>query len=147
MDIKSLITNHRRIMIDTAPLIYFIEDSVPYGKIAGTIISNAIQYNCSIITSVITLVEVLTQPIQMKRFDIAEKYRDVLTNSKNIIMYPVDSLIAQKAAELRAKYQIKTPDALQIATCIENNATLFITNDMQIKQIKEIEVAVLRDFI
>lgn len=134
-------------MIDTAPLIYFIEDSVPYGKIAGTIISNAIQYNCSIITSVITLVEVLTQPIQMKRFDIAEKYCDVLTNSKNIIMYPVDSLIAQKAAELRAKYQIKTPDALQIATCIENNATLFITNDMQIKQIKEIEVAVLRDFI
>ncbi len=147
MDINSRIANHRRIMIDTAPLIYFIEDSAPYGKIAGTIISSAIQYNCSIITSVITLVEVLTQPFRMKQFDIAEKYRDVLINSKNIAVLPVDFLIAEKAAELRAKYQIKTPDALQIATCIENNATLFITNDMHIKRVKEIEVVVLHDFL
>ena len=134
-------------MLDTAPLIYFIEDSAPYGQIIGTLISSAIENNCILMTSVITLVEVLTQPLRMKQANIAEKYRTVLIDSKNIIMHPVDTLIAEKAAELRAKYQIKTPDALQIATCIENNATVFITNDKQIKRVKEIEVAVLSDFV
>ena len=44
------------------------------------------------------------------------------------------------SAKLRAQYGIKTPDAIQLAIGIENNGSLFITNDKALKKIKEIKV-------
>ena len=83
----------------------------------------------------------------MNRPEIAEKYRTVLVDSQNIIMYPIDTLVAERAAELRARYQLKTPDALQIAVSLENDATLLITNDGHIKKVEDIEVVVLSEFL
>ncbi|MDI6781965.1 MAG: PIN domain-containing protein [bacterium] len=70
-------------------------------------------------SSVITLTEVLTQPLRKSKRDIVEKYRQFLLNSSNFIVYSVDPIIAEKAAELRAQYGIKTPDAIQFAIGIE----------------------------
>ena len=84
----------------------------------GSIINASIGNGCVLMTSVITLVEVLTQPLRMNQPEIAEKYRTVLIDSKNIIMHLVDTIIAERVAELRAMYQLKTPDALQIAACL-----------------------------
>jgi len=39
------------------------------------------------------------------------------------------------------------PDAIQLAIGIENNATLFLTNDKALKNIDEIEVLVLEDYL
>jgi predicted nucleic acid-binding protein len=89
---------------------------------------------------VITLSEVLTLPFKKNRIDLVEKYR-------NFILYPVDAVIAEKAAELRAQYSLKTPDAMQLAVGIENCATLFLTNDSALKICKEIEVVALADFV
>lgn len=62
-------------------------------------------------------------------------------------MYPIDEVIAEKAAEFRAKYSIKTPDAIQVATCIEYNATLFITNDVRLKKVDDVSVLLLSDVL
>ncbi|HSV97003.1 MAG TPA: PIN domain-containing protein [Spirochaetota bacterium] len=147
MDLNTIIHNHRRIMIDTAPIIYFIEENPAYGPFMESMIVAATDKECVLMTSVITLVEVLTHPLRMNKLDIAEKYRTVLVDSKNIIMYPIDTLVAERAAELRARHQLKTPDALQIAVSLENNATLFITNDNHIKKVEDIEVIVLSEFL
>ncbi len=128
MGIKELIKKHKRIMFDTAPIIYFIEEHEDFGEVTNEIfklIKNDSNYNA--FSSVITLTEVLTQPLRKSRKDIVEKYRQFLLNSNNFIIYSIDPIIAEKAAELRAKYEIKTPDALQLAIGIENNGTLFIT--------------------
>mgnify|MGYP005862833909 CR=1 FL=1 len=147
MDLNTIIRNHRRIMIDTAPIIYFIEENPTYGPIMESMIVAATDKERVLMTSVITLVEVLTHPLRMNKPEIAEKYRTVLVDSKNIIMYPIDTLVAERAAELRARHQLKTPDALQIAVSLENNATLFITNDKHIKKVEDIEVIVLSEFL
>ena len=68
-------------------------------------------------------------------------------NSGNFSLYPVDALIAEKAAVLRSRYGIKTPDAIQLAIAIENDATLFITNDKRLKNVSEIEVLVLQEYL
>lgn len=47
---------------------------------------------------------------------------------------------------MRAKYSIRTPDAIQIAVGIIYGATKFLTNDPDLKKISEIEVLVLDDF-
>ncbi|WP_366556963.1 PIN domain-containing protein [Desulfosporosinus sp. BICA1-9] len=41
----------------------------------------------------------------------------------------IDQNIALQAAKLRASYGFKTPDALFLATAIEEKAEAFITND------------------
>jgi len=147
MDLSTIVRNHRRIMIDTAPIIYFIEENPTYATLMESVILAATDKERVLMTSVITLVEVLTHPLRMNRPEIAEKYRTVLVDSKNIIMYHIDTLVAERAAELRARYQLKTPDALQIAVSLENDATLFITNDGHIKKVEDIEVVVLSEFL
>jgi predicted nucleic acid-binding protein len=59
-----------------------------------------------VFSSVITLTEVLTQPLKKSRNDIVEKYRNFLLNSKNFHLYPIDAIIAEKAAELRSRHSI-----------------------------------------
>jgi predicted nucleic acid-binding protein len=98
---------------------------------------------------VITVTEVLTQPFIKSRHELVQKYKYFLEESSDFMVYPIDFLIAEKAASLRAKYMLRTPDALQIATAIENNATLLITNDDGFKRVKEdeLEILVLKDFL
>jgi len=148
MGIKEAIKEHRRIMFDTAPIIYFIEEHRDYGKITDEIfklIRDDFDYHA--FSSVITLTEVLTEPLRKSKRDIVENYRQFLLNSSNFIIYPIDAIIAEKSAELRAQYGIKTPDAMQFAIGIENNGTLFVTNDKNLKKIKEIEVLVLEEYL
>jgi len=147
MGIRQAIEGHRRIMFDTAPIVYFIEEHKEFGKIADEIfkvIKDDSEYRP--FSSVITLIEVLTQPLRKSKMEVVEKYRQFLLNSSNFITYSIDPIIAQKSAELRAQYGIKTPDAIQLAG-IENDGTLFVTNDRDLKKIKEIEVIVLEEYL
>jgi predicted nucleic acid-binding protein len=148
MDIKGIIKNHKRIMIDTAPIVYFIEEHGEFGEIADEIfkmINDDSSYHS--FSSVITITEVLTQPLRKSRRDLYEKYKKFLLNSSNFFVYSIDPIVAEKAAELRAQFGIKTPDALQLAVGIENNGSLFITNDNVLKKVNGIEVLVLKDYL
>lgn len=63
----------------------------------------------------LTLQEVLVKPLREGAEDLAEKYRQVLTNSANVRLYDIDQSICETAARLRAKYLwLRTPDALQL---------------------------------
>ena len=53
--------------------------------------------------------------------------------------------IADTGARLRAKYTIKTPDAILLATAIQAWATGFIGNDNKMKGITELDVLILND--
>ena len=148
MGIRQAIEGHRRIMFDTAPIVYFIEEHKEFGKITDEIfkvIKDDSEYRP--FSSVITLIEVLTQPLRKSKMEVVEKYRQFLLNLSNFITYSIDPIIAEKSAGLRAQYGIKTPDAIQLAVGIENDGTLFVTNDRGLKKIKEIEVIVLEEYL
>lgn len=149
MEIEHVVRQHKCILVDTAPFIYFIEQHERFGSISRNLfrlIDQKDDVKC--IASVITLTEVLTKPLALGREDLVEAYRSALVDSWTVALYPVDELIAEKADELRAMHNIRTPDAIQLATAIENNATLFVTNDNGIPKLEDenIEIAVLADF-
>jgi predicted nucleic acid-binding protein len=99
-------------------------------------------------TSVLTLQEVLVKPLREGRKDIAERYREVLTNSANVRLHDVDQSVCETAARLRAKYTwLRTPDALQLATAIEHDAEIVVTNDDRWRSVSEVVIFVLKDFI
>jgi len=137
---------YNRICLDTSPFIYFIEENSRYISIVERIFSEISYGNILGISSYLTLLEVLVKPIKEGAREIANEYRNLLLG--NIWMFPLDDRVAEKAAELRAKYngngfKLKTPDAVQIATGLLNRAEIFLTNDTNLKQVQEIEVVVL----
>ena len=134
----------KRIFIDTAPLIYYIEDShKSYSKILDILFEMNSKMQALLTTSTISLLEVLVIPLRTGNFELAEKYKSLLCQSDTFKMWNVNAEISAKAAELRAKYRLKTPDAIQVATAICRFSDYFFTNDKQLKIVSELDLLIL----
>ena len=130
----------KTVFLDTAPLIYFIEGHSAYQPILSQLFDFNDKGGFSFVTSSVTLLEVLVKPLREGQKAVAEQYRDILTTAPGIELFDVTSAIAEQAALLRAKYNIRTPDAIQLATCIELGADYFLTNDNRLKAVIETTV-------
>ncbi|GHT70251.1 PIN domain nuclease [Bacteroidia bacterium] len=135
----------KKIFLDTAPLIYYIEDHPYFAPLLNELILLKGKEKCQFISSVITLAEVLVLPIREKKTDLAQKYEAILTGSKSIEMVDINVKIAKTTAQLRAKYILKTPDAIQLASAIHYSADYFLTNDKHLKTVGEIKIITLED--
>jgi len=85
-------------------------------------------------SSVITLTEVLIQPIKAGNKTLEQNYRDSLVNSGNYQLVPITLAVAESAADLRARYNLRTPDALHVAAALNMGCDAFLTNDVGIKR-------------
>lgn len=135
--------NNRRIGLDTNVLIYYIEEHPFFIKKVEPLIEKIADGKATGLTSYVTLLELLVKPIREGRFDLVDQYKIILTECLEII--PLDEQVSLKAAELRAKYGIRTPDAIQLASVICKNGDIFITNDNKLKNVIEITVLTLDD--
>lgn len=135
----------KTVFLDTAPLIYFIEGHSEYQLILSRLFDFNDKGGFSFITSSVTLLEVLVKPLREGQKTIAEQYRDILTTAPGIELVDVTSAIAEQAAQLRAKYNLRTPDAIQLATCIELGADYFLTNDNRLKAVSETTVVTVSE--
>ena len=134
---------YKRIGLDTNVLIYYIEEHPVFlGKIEP-IIDKIITGRATGITSYVTLLELLVKPMREGRFDLIEQYKQII--STQLEMVPLGDDVAIKAAELRAKYNIKTPDAIQLASVISRNGDVFITNDVRLGSVEEIEILSVKE--
>lgn len=143
MKLAEALQGVQKICIETAPLIYFIEKHPKYFERMRSIMAGIDAGTQIGVASVVTLTEVLTQPIKTSKRDIERAYRDILLHSQNFLLLPVDAPVALRAAELRAQYNLKTPDALQIAVAIEAECDAFLTNDLALQRVQEIRILVL----
>ncbi len=130
----------KTVFLDTAPLIYFIEGHSVYQPALSRLFDFNDKGGFSFVTSSVTLLEVLVKPLREGKKGIAEQYRDILTTAPGIELFDVTSAIAEQAAQLRAKYNLRTPDAIQVATCMELGADYFLTNDNRLKAVSETKV-------
>ncbi len=94
-----------------------------------------------------TLTEVLVHPLRAGNVELAGHYRDILFDQENLITLPVSSAIAEVAAQLRGAQNLRTPDAIQIATAIQGGATFFLTNDAHLSSVPELKVLVLDELL
>jgi len=136
-----------RICLDTAPIIYFIEKSHRYLDIVRPIFLEIDAGKMEAITSTITLLEVLVRPFKTKNEILAERYRDILLYSEGLTAFEVFHEVSEMSSKLRAKYSIKTPDAIQLAVGILYGAVKFVTNDPALKKVSDIDVLILDDFL
>ena len=104
----------KKIFLDTAPLIYYIEENNAYVHKLNELFE--VKNCCRFVTSVITLAEVLVMPFKVGNTGLAKQYENILTQASNVDVFEINVQIAKETAYLRAKYKIKTPDAIQLAT-------------------------------
>lgn len=71
----------------------------------------------------------------------------LLAQYPNLEWVDADFGIANRAAELRARYGLKTPDALHAATAIDARVSGFITNDAGYARVQEFETLQLEKLL
>ncbi|MBN1964723.1 MAG: type II toxin-antitoxin system VapC family toxin [Anaerolineae bacterium] len=143
MRIVDALQGVRRLAVETAPLIYLVERHPVYVARMRSIMREIDTGTLAGVTSVVTLTEVLTMPLKTGRPDIAQAYRNILIDSRHFTLVAVDVAIAEHAAELRARHNLRTPDALQVATALQTGCDAFLTNDLGIKRVDEVRVLIL----
>ena len=136
-----------RICIDTAPFIYFIEKNPKYLSMLRPFFAEINAGKIDALTSTITLLEVLVLPFKTKNKSLAEKYRDILLYAEGLTTFEIFHEVSELSVKLRAKYSIRTPDAIQIAVGIIYGADAFLTNDSSLKKVNDIRVVILEDFL
>ena len=133
--------------LDTAPLIYFIEQNTRYLELVRAFFQAMSRDEFQVVTSTLTLTEVLVHPLRAGNVEIARQYRDIPFDQENLITLPVSPAIAEVAAQLRAAQNLRTPDAMRIATAIQGGATFFLTNDARLSSISDLEILVLDELL
>jgi len=129
--------------LDTAPLIYFIEADLVRLLIVRPLFEALDRGEINAVTSTITLLEVLVQPLRRGDDRLAQQYRAILFNASGLTTYPVSVAVSEEAARLRAVHNLRTPDAIQMATALLGGATHFVTNDVRLPSIPGLQMLVL----
>jgi|SRR5947209_3207051 len=105
--------------LDTAPLIYFIEEHPTY----------------------LPLVRPFFEAVDRGDFQI-------VTSARQVITVPVSEEVAEEAAQLRSAHGLRTPDAIQLATAVRARASSFLTNDSRLpKSVASLKLLILNQLI
>ena len=138
----------KRAGLDAMIFIYYAEAHREFGSFARKIFIDIEEGAITAYTSTITVAEVLTG-YRLAKNRIGE---DIFKNmfrvlDPSLLMVPVTVEVADRAALLRARYGLRTPDAIHVASALAVGAEAYITNDRKLKVVKEISVLVLADFV
>ena len=142
---KGLPTERERISLDTNVFIYFLEDHPRYGFWCGALFDLIERGHNPAVTSTVTLLELLVQPYRAQQEELAQKIFALTSTYPKLEWVPLTMNLADQAAELRARYRLSTPDAIQLATAIGHKATRFYGNDRGLRRVKEIECVIVDD--
>ncbi len=138
---------NRVVAIDTPVFIYFLEDHAEYSAAAEHILVDLPGDDDQLLTSVLTIAEVATGPYRDEKPSLAIAHAARIRMIGNLQVRDVDSDIAQAAARIRARYGVRLPDAIHLATAVQSDADVFITNDRRLQQFTELRVRLLSDFV
>ncbi len=123
-----------RIYVDASVVIYAVEAPQHFPGLRTALIAPLAKGQLTVITSWITLAEVLIKPLQLGDAILELTYRQLLVPSVHLEILPVDQSVADKAAVLRASLGFKLPDAMHIATGITAGCSHYITGDVEWKR-------------
>ncbi len=132
--------------LDTPPFIYFIEEHPKYLSVVRPVFGAMANGTLSGVTSALTLLETLVQPFRFGNAPLAGQYEAFLTRSYGLRLEHVTIAVLRAAAQLRAAHNIKTPDAIHIATALIANCPVYLTNDRDLPLIPGIKILQVKDY-
>ena len=143
MTIQTELISVQRLYVDSAPLIYFVEEHPAYLEKMREIVRIIDQTSLVAYSSVLTLTEVMVMPLKQRNPRLVQAYREILLASDDYELVVVSPEIADKAADIRARYGLGTPDSLHVASAVTTGCDAMLTNDRDMKRIKEFSILML----
>lgn len=115
--------------MDTAIFIYFIEEHPKFLPLIEPLFRAVDEGRLEMITSSLTLLEVLIVPYRTGDHLLATRYESILVRSRGVHIADISRDHLRAAAQLRATTGVKTPDSLQLVAALAGGCTAFLTND------------------
>ena len=133
--------------IDTAIVIYFAERNERYIGALRPLFEAADRGEARLVTSAITLLEVLVVPYRAGDAALAARYEQLLSRSRGLSLVDLRPPILRAAAQLRAVHGVRTPDAIQLAAGLSERCGCFLTNDRRLPDLPTLPVLQLADLV
>ena len=141
--ISAALTGVSLLFLDTAPVIYQVEKNLVYFDRVAPIFQAIDAGQLSAMTSPITLAECLVHPLRLGVAPVRQAFLDTIVRGANTTFVEIGQAIGELAAQLRADYNLRLPDALQLAAALTHSCDAFLTNDIQLKRVTGLRVLVL----
>lgn len=136
----------KKIYLDTNFWIYHVSGGLP-DFVTQRILELCIDKKVSVFTSSLSVTECLVLPIREKDEATKKAFDLLFSKLENIKVVNFTKEIAKTAAQLRANYNVSTPDAIHLATAINQGVEMFVTNDKRLKKVKELNIISVKALI
>lgn len=131
------------VAVDTALFIYLIEEHPRFLPAVRPLFADADAGRRRLVTSAVTLLEVLVVPYRAGDQALGARYEALLVNSRGLTFVDIDRTQLRAAAQLRAAYRMRAPDALQVAAALREGCGTLVTNDRGVRSIPGLRVVQL----
>ena len=135
------------IAVDTAPFIYFVEADSRFAPIVESLFQQAADQTRHLVTSALTLMELLVVPYRAGNRQLAEQYEALLTRSRGLQIVDLSRDVLRAAAQLRAVTGARTPDAIQLSAALTSGCKTFVTNERRLPAIPGLKILQLSDYV
>lgn len=129
-----------RVYLDACAIIYLIEGAHPVQQAVRRKLSQC--HATALITSRLSRLECRVLPLKNNDTALLSTY-DSFFSKVGMSISELTASVIERATEIRVSYGFKTPDALHLASAIEEKADFFITGDSKLARCKEIRVEVV----
>ena len=132
-----------RLYLDASTIIYSIEAASPFrDTVIDRIARLTASAGASVFTSRLSRLECRVKPLRDSDARLIGLYDDFFTRGP-VRVIEIGVTVVERATDLRVRYRFKTPDAIHLATAIEERADVFLTGDRNLHRCTELNVEVL----
>lgn len=128
-----------RYYLDSTPIIYLIEQRQPF---ASSVRSKLAVGGIVHITSELARLECRVKPIHDGNQILPKDFDDYFDSTIAEIV-PLTRDVVDKATEIRAQFNFKTPDSLHLAAAVVSKCDVFLTNDQRLNRFTGITIEIV----
>ncbi len=123
---------YRRVALDTSAVIYGLEDVAPYRELAQHVFALMERGLMIGMASTVVEAEVLVKPLRDGNWPNLARAELFFRDSPNLVIRGFDRAIARRAAKVRATSRMPLPDAIVVATALEERCDAIVGNDSRV---------------
>jgi predicted nucleic acid-binding protein len=139
------LTSGQRIYLDSNILIHLVEGLDGFEAQLDVLSGALDRGGVTAVTSELSLAETLVKPLALGATLITQQFKELIQTKSMMTVVPITRSILIAAADVRAKFRLKLPDAIHVATALAAGCDAFVTQDSDFKSKLPISVAALSD--
>jgi len=128
-----------RVYLDTAPVIYLVEEVPNYVELVDKRVSVA---DVIQVASDLTRMECRVKPLREGNTALLHDYDDYFAEVVAEIVV-LSHAVIDRATDIRARYGFRTPDAIHLAAAVLSGCDVFLTNDYRLQRFPDIAMDVI----